>query len=82
MNRHKIVWMAFEFLQEIITEGWSVDNVHCIKGLPEGAVFVRSFTDEPRAVAGLVFQHPSFEPVEIGDRIPVLDIVYEKQVQV
>lgn len=75
-NRHAIVMISYSFLQEISTVGWQ-GTAKCVRGLPEGARLVSTFTDDSRNVACLVFEHDSFEPVEAGDKLPILPVVFE-----
>lgn len=72
-NPHAMVWISFPLLQEIMTEGWEGD-ARCSKGLPEGARLVRTFTDEAKGVACLVFEHESFEWVPLGYELPMIDV--------
>lgn len=76
MNRYAIVQISFGLLQELVTVGWTC-NAKCSKGLPVGARLVRSYTDDRLGIGCLVFEHESFEPVKLGDEIPVLDVWHE-----
>jgi hypothetical protein len=76
VNQHVLVWIDFKLLQELATVGWTC-NARCIKGLPMGARLVRSFTDERRGVAALVFEHESFDEVRLGEELPVIDVWFD-----
>ena len=66
MKRCKLVPVSFEILLEMITEGWTTGDyvITCTKGLPKDAQFVRSWYDEMRGQALLVFYHPDFPEVD------------------
>ena len=60
-----------EVLREIFTKG-NVIDAHCVQGLPPDATFVSGFFDGE--VYGAVFEHPSFEPVDVDDVIPAITV--------
>ena len=62
--------------KEWITEG-NIVLERCIKGLPTGAVFIRSWFDEYTDEAHIIWGHPSFDVVNLGDRVPIFLPVFE-----
>jgi hypothetical protein len=77
MNRYALVQIDLMLLQEIVTIGWN-SNAECIEGVPVGARLVRTYTDEQRGVAGLVFEHESFAEIRLGAEIPPLEVVHRR----
>ena len=73
------IGMSFPLLFDIMQKGWCTGGeVECIEGLPEGSEYMYSWTDDSTGVLYLVFQHPSFEMVELGEMIPEMRIVHKK----
>ena len=80
MNERRIAKIAisYEFLIELMTEGHEqIRPIRVIKGIPEGAVFLHSYFDFERAIGYMVFEHTSFEPVEPGKTIPIIDVQFQ-----
>ena len=48
------------------------------KGIPEGAQFIGAWFDHKAGVFDLVYEHPEFEEVRIGQPYPRMEIVAEK----
>jgi hypothetical protein len=77
MRERRLVYVAvaFEFLLEMMAEGFTILGANkTTKGLPKDAVFISSRFDEKTMAAYLLFEHESFEPVLIGSEIPIIDI--------
>ena len=75
------VAITFPFLFEIMEAGWKTrpgEQIECIKGLPKGAVFIRSYVDESEQMAYLIFFHESFLPVSEGVVIPLIRIIHSE----
>lgn len=65
------VSMTVDLLQELLTQGFRAD-LECEIGLPAGAVFIGSTTDAPSLDVNLFFEHESFQPVPMGEMVPLL----------
>jgi hypothetical protein len=79
MKRIVRVPISFALLIELMTKGFkNSGSIECTEGLPDGAVYVRSYTDEEKKTGYLVFEHESFEPVEEGAWIPELRVTLTK----
>jgi hypothetical protein len=77
--------ISFPFLIEMMmqnNERRGTPLAECTLGLPEGATFINSYTDNAVAVAYMVFQHESFEVVEAGDELPILNVTYTRRPQI
>ena len=68
--------VSHSLLKGQITEGY-VTAAICKKGLPKGAVFVRSWYDVYRDIVHLVYEHPSFDEVPEGEPPPQFHIEFE-----
>jgi hypothetical protein len=61
-----------------MTEGYEFhDGMKVVQGVPPDAVFITSGFDMQKMEAYLIFMHPSFEPLEIGNEIPRVDVIVE-----
>jgi hypothetical protein len=72
--------IGYEMLVEMLTAGWTSRPgwIECIRGLPEGAEFVYSYFDERTQLCWLGFSHPSFEPVELGAEVPIIQPLFRR----
>ena len=86
--RVRAVRVSGELWQEICTQGWKAADdigiVECVEGLPEGAKFVGLHYERwngkdivPTLV--FLFEHPDFDNVPEGKKIPDIDIIFEKR---
>ena len=86
MARLKRVSISQELLQEMLTKGWRAGGpdqcVECTKGLPEDAEVVGSNYDHDRLIAYMLFEHGSFEDIQLGDVIPELLVEHTSYVYV
>ena len=53
-------------------------GIRCIDGMPLKAKYVGSFTDNYSRCGFLVFEHESFEPVKVGQRLPIREVVLQR----
>lgn len=87
-NRRLVrVAITFELLTILITQGdkpkdhlWLTTT--CTTGLPEGSVLMRTYVDDEAQCAYGVYFHESFEPVPMGDVIPILIPVFRHETSV
>ena len=79
-RRLVVVEVASPLFFEMITKGFYDVGTRCIKGLPQGARFVRSFDDPIRYPKTIffVFQHESFDIVPDGLMIPRIAIEFSR----
>ena len=80
MARLARVRISQELWQDWMTEGYKSGGFKCDKGLPEGAEFLY-FARDDRANYGdlsMVFQHESFDNVELGNMIPEIDVWFTR----
>ena len=69
--------VSFDLLIEMMYKDYKVKHgIECVSGVPRGAKFVTANYDPVRNIAFIVFEHKSFEPVELGCEIPWLDITH------
>lgn len=75
-RRIRLVRIAPELLQEIITQG---NELHCVvtEGLPLDATPRHSSFDPVNGCAVFVYEHESFAPVALGEEIPILRVTFE-----
>lgn len=72
------VRVSSRFLLNIFTEGHEI-HAKVVSGLPEGAVFLYSIPTIDYIFIDFVFEHPSFDMVEMGQEIPRFrEILVEK----
>lgn len=76
-RRLAMVEVSNHFIIEMMTKGFEVVGLKCIEGIPDGAVYSHSFTDEYKACTYFVFQHESFKEVERGAVIPIIDVALQ-----
>ena len=70
------VGMSFELLFDIMRLGYKIENgIECIEGLPKDAEYLYAYVDNTN-VLYLVFQHSTFDEVELGAMIPEKRIVH------
>ena len=72
------VEISDRFLRDLILQGYNVTGIEVTQGLPKDAEFVRSYHDEARGVAYLIYYHDSFVNVPPGGEIPILPIEYKR----
>ena len=71
------VGMSFDLLFDIMSKGYRIENgIECIEGLPEDVEYVESYVDSLTRILYLVFRHPTFRKVELGEVIPEIRIVH------
>jgi hypothetical protein len=80
MNERRLARVAIshELLIEMMTQDNFVSAVQTTKGIPKDSVFVHSYTDDASAQTYFVFEHPSFDVVEMGCVIPTLRIEHTR----
>jgi hypothetical protein len=74
------VAISFDFVTRMVTEGWIKEpytKVTMTGGVPKDAKFVRSFT--VKSVGYLVFSHPSFKEVGVGESIPIMSPIFHEE---
>jgi hypothetical protein len=81
-RRLRAVPISPDLLTEFLTQGWEVGQdrfLRCTFGLPPGAILAHSDYDPHTHTTYFVYWHESFEPVELGARVPVLVCTYESR---
>lgn len=69
--------ISFQVLIDMCAVGWKPNGLlECIEGIPEGSVFIGSYSDDRTQCAYLIFSHPSFEIVPPGNSIPDVRVVH------
>ena len=79
-ERHfAMVEISFELLFDLMKVGWNTrgKTLECIEGLPPDAVFVASYTNNYTGIASLLFSHPSFKEVKLGEKYPFIHVVHK-----
>jgi len=73
------VGMSFPLLLDIMGRGYRTGGeIECTEGLPPDSEYVSAYTDDRTGTLYMVFQHPSFESIEVGGLIPEVCIVHKK----
>lgn len=74
--RVRVVFIRRESISALLETG---NKIRCVEGLPPGARLVRTFEEAEFSVPryGLVFKHESFAPLDDGQRIPELQVLFE-----
>ena len=68
-----------DYLIDMLREGFHWKHEYkCITGVPKDAVMVTDYFDYMAQRAMIVFYHPSFEIVQEGCILPVLNVCYER----
>jgi hypothetical protein len=77
----KMVLFSAQLFVNWVSEGTMAPAHICQKGVPADAVFVRGFFDPRRNVFSAIFEHESFEPVDLVEGadlahlLPIVDVV-------
>lgn len=67
-RRLKRLQITPEFLMRITSGTFTVTA----NGVPDGAKLVNTFVDEDTQLINLVIEHESYEPVPVGELIPIM----------
>jgi hypothetical protein len=67
-----------ELLIELLKQDFVVPVTKTTKGIPPDAVFLYSYTDDRAAQSFFVFEHPSFDAVELGSEIPIIRVEFTR----
>jgi len=70
-GRFRIVTLELRSLYPMLVQGSKYETV---LGLPFGASLYYKFYDKKQQIMHLMYTHPEFDMVEIGDQIPVQEI--------
>lgn len=76
--RLKKFMIAPEFFTMISTQGCIVPSMKVVEGVPEGAKLVNYGFDKDRAAFYFIVEHPSFDPLGVTDRMPLIQIKIER----
>lgn len=68
------VRVADEILAELMTQGYEVERLKCVEGLPPGALLIGSYPDGAKQSTYLIFAHESFAPVLPGHEAPEIHV--------
>ena len=72
------VVVSREWLVQLMREGLEFTGVRATtRGIPKDAVFSHAFTNNFRGDVSFVFAHESFDPVEMGEEIPEIEVIFE-----
>lgn len=73
------VWVTPELLLGRMETGGLSAFVECVDGLPPGAVWIGSHEDRTRHLVGLVFYHPTFAEICVGEELPIVRVLYHNR---
>ena len=77
MGRRRVC-ISHQLLTQMITEGYRVAQLKCIKGLPEGAKLVGSIAQG--TYVDLIYEHSSWgagEVLTLDRNIPLIEVVHQ-----
>ena len=75
------VMVANYFLIQMLTEGWESDGlIKCTKGIPKDAEYIYHLYDPKCQAILFIFRHDSFRPLELGEEIPLMDVIHHRYV--
>lgn len=80
MNERRLakVCITQEFILMLLTEGYErIRPVRTVRGVPESAVHISTYYDHQTMYTYWVFEHPSFEPVPLGEEPPLIDVTFK-----
>jgi hypothetical protein len=67
---------SYQFILEMMFKGFETHGrIKTVEGLPQGAKLIREYFDEVGGCLTFIFRHKSFDEVEPGCAIPVVEIV-------
>lgn len=70
------VAMSSQLISDMMRVGWNVKNVSCVKGIPEDAIFAGASLDNSNLEVYMFFTHPSFDIVQEGCVVPIVQVVH------
>lgn len=78
-QRVKAIAIACPLLEQLLRGGWSGDELTVTGSVPEDARLIGAYTEPGHRTSYLVFEHPSFDEVPIGEKIPSVFPTFHRQ---